>query len=178
MADKPDSGATEKTHIGAQLIIPVAALAFTLYYFSTIINSPWTAQVSAFFIGSVLIVLIVTYLVKSAILVKQGKADLAMDDLVEPRTFISKRLGLLALTLGFIVLVQWGGFTLTAFAFLSLAMLLLSGGRRTKLILTLAAILSIGGYLLFILAFDTRFPVGPFEQMMEPLQKQFMDRSL
>jgi hypothetical protein len=178
MADKTDSEPTGKTHIGAQLIIPVAALAFTLYYFSTIINSPWTAQVSAFFIGSVLILLIVTYLVKWAILVKQGKADLGMDDLVEPRAFIPKRLGLLALTLGFIFFVQWGGFTLTAFVFLSLAMLILSGGRRAKLIVSLAAALAIGGYLLFILAFDTRFPVGPFEQMMEPVQKQFMDRSL
>lgn len=178
MADKPDSGASGKTHIGAQLIIPVAALAFTLYYFSTIIDSPWTAQVSAFFIGSVLILLILTYLVKSAILVKQGKADLAMDDLVEPRAFIPKRLGLLALTLGFIVFVQWGGFTLTAFVFLSLSMLLLTGGRRVRFILGLAVALSIGGYLLFILAFDTRFPEGPFEKMMEPLQQQFMDRSL
>ena len=57
MADKTDPDSAGKRHIGAQLIIPVAALAFTLYYFSTIINSPWTAQVSAFFIGSILILL-------------------------------------------------------------------------------------------------------------------------
>ena len=178
MAEKPDTGAGGKTHIGAQLIIPVAALAFTLYYFSTIIDSPWTAQVSAFFIGSVLILLIVTYLVKSLILVQKGKADLGMDDLVEPRAFIPKRLGLLALTLGFIFFVQWAGFTLTVFVFLGLSMLMLSGGRRAKLILGLAVVLSIGGYLLFILAFDTRFPEGPFERMMEPIERQLMDRSL
>lgn len=178
MADKSDSGGTEKTHLGAQLIVPIAALAFTLYYFSTIINSPWTAQVSAFFIGTVLILLVIAYVIKSAFQVVRGEADLGMHDLVEPRAYIPKRVGLLVLTLGFIIVVQWGGFTLTTFAFLALAMLMLSGGRRAKFILGLTAALAIGGYLLFILAFDTRFPEGPFERMMEPIQQQVMDRSL
>jgi hypothetical protein len=31
----------------------------------------------------------------------------------------------------------------------------------------LCAVLSIGGYLLFILAFETRFPAGPFEMLMK-----------
>ena len=44
--------------IGGELIIPVAAVAFTLYYFSTIFDSPWTAQVSAFFVGTILILLV------------------------------------------------------------------------------------------------------------------------
>jgi hypothetical protein len=46
-------------------------------------------------------------------------------------------------------------------------MLLLSGGRNKRFILILSGGLALGGYLLFILAFDTRFPDGPFEQLME-----------
>ena len=157
----------EKKHIGGELVIPVSALAFTLYYFSTIIDSPWTAQVSAVFIGAILIVLILIFIVKSVVSLRQGEADLGMDSLLNPRSFILKRLALLGLTLGFIVLVDYGGFTLTTFAFLTLAMLLLSGGRNKRFILFLSAGLALGGYLLFILAFDTRFPDGPFEQLME-----------
>jgi len=157
----------EKKHIGGDLVIPVAALAFTLYYFSTIIDSPWTAQVSAVFIGTILIVLILIFIVKSVVSLRQGEADLGMDSLLNPRSFILKRLALLGLTLGFIVLVDYGGFTLTTFAFLTLAMLLLSGGRNKRFIVILSAGLALGGYLLFILAFDTRFPDGPFEQFME-----------
>jgi len=157
----------EKKHIGGDLVIPVAALAFTLYYFSTIIDSPWTAQVSAVFIGTILIVLILIFIVKSVVSLRQGEADLGMDSLLNPRSFILKRLALLGLTLGFIVLVDYGGFTLTTFAFLTLAMLLLSGGRNKRFIVMLSAGLALGGYLLFILAFDTRFPDGPFEQLME-----------
>ena len=158
---------TEKKHLGGDLVIPVAALAFTLYYFSTIIDSPWTAQVSAVFIGAILIVLILIFIVKSVVSLRRGDADLGMDSLLNPRSFILKRLALLGLTLGFVVLVDYGGFTLTTFGFLTLAMLLLSGGRDKRFILILSASLALGGYLLFILAFDTRFPDGPFEQLME-----------
>ena len=158
---------TEKKHLGGDLVIPVAALAFTLYYFSTIIDSHWTAQVSAFFIGAILIFLILIFIVKSVVSLRRGEADLGMDSLLNPRSFILKRLALLGLTLGFIILVDYGGFTLTTFAFLTLAMLLLSGGRNKRFILILSGGLALGGYLLFILAFDTRFPDGPFEQLME-----------
>jgi hypothetical protein len=167
MDQRPTSGNPEKKHLGGDLVIPVAALAFTLYYFSTIIDSPWTAQVSAFFIGAILILLIAILVIKSAWLVKRGEADLRLDSLLAPRSFIPKRLALLALTIGFIILVEWGGFTLTIFAFMSLAMLLLTGGRNKRFIFTLCAALALGGYLLFILAFDTRFPYGPFEELMD-----------
>lgn len=161
------SGKPAKKHLGGDLVIPVAALLFTLYYFSTIIESPWTAQVSAFFIGAILIALVLVFFIKSALAVRRPEADLGMHGLLAPRPYVPKRFGLLALTLGFIYFVEWGGFTLTTFAFMSLAMLLLSGGRNKRLILILCAILSLGGYLLFILAFDTRFPAGPFELLMQ-----------
>ena len=128
------SGIPEKKHIGGDFVIPVAALLFTVYYFSTIIDSPWTAQVSAFLIGTILIVLVAIFLVTSVVALRRGEADLRMVGLVAPRSFVPKRLALFALTLGFIIFVQWGGFTLTTFAFTSLAMLLLSGGRNLRLI--------------------------------------------
>ncbi len=177
MAEEAGSETSEKKQIGGELVIPVAALIFTLYYFSTIYDSPWTAQVSAFFIGAILILLIAIFLVKSAIAWKAGEVGLGMDTLMSPRSFITRRLALFALTLGFIVFVEWGGFTITTFVFLGLATLLLSGGRRWRLILGLSAGLAIGGYLLFILAFDTRFPDGPFEHLMQPLDAM-MDRGL
>ena len=56
MSSETTSAPREKRSIGGDLVIPVAALFFTLYYFLTIIDSPWTAQVSAFFIGESMIV--------------------------------------------------------------------------------------------------------------------------
>lgn len=166
MDKEPTSGEPEKKHIGGDLVIPFAALAFTLYYFSTIIDSPWTAQVSAFFVGTVLIVLIGLFILDRASVVMRGEADLGLQRLTDPPGFLPYRLALFALTLCFILFVQWGGFTITTFVFLSLAMLLLSRGRNWRLIVGLAAALSIGGYFLFIYAFEVRFPKGPFELMM------------
>ena len=166
MANDTNSGGPEKKHIGADLIIPAVALVFTLYYFSTIVDSPWTAQVSAFFIGAVLITLIVAFVIYSLLSIRRGEADLGFQRLTEPLSFIPRRAALFALTISFIFFVEWGGFTITTFIFLSGAMLLLSRGRNGKFILALSAVLAIGGYFLFVYAFEVRFPKGPFELMM------------
>ena len=166
MSDDPKSNGREKKHVGGDFIIPVAGLIFISYYFSTIMNSPWYAQVSALFIGSVLIVVSVIFLAKTLLAIKRGEADFGLNRLVEPRTIMPKRLGLFGLTIAYIFLVDWGGFTLTTFAFLSSAMMLLTGGRNWKFILGLSAALSVGGYFLFVYAFAVRFPKGPFEILM------------
>jgi tripartite tricarboxylate transporter TctB family protein len=162
--DKP-----KKRHAGGELIIPVSGILFAIYYFSTIIDTPWTAQVSAFFVGAVLIGLIGIFFIKVAVEVVRGDADLRLDAVLAPNDFIPKRLALLALTVGYIVVVHYAGFTLTTFAFLALSMLLLSNGRRKRFILSLSAVLAFAGWALFILAFHTRFPAGPFERLMEGL---------
>ena len=166
MDNESNSGEPEKKHIGSDLVIPAIALAFTLYYFSTIINSPWTAQVSAFFIGAILITLIVAFVMYSLLTIRRGEADFGFQRLTEPLFFIPRRAALFALTLSFIFFVEWGGFTITTFIFLSGAMLLLSRGRNGKFILALSATLAIGGYFLFVYAFEVRFPKGPFELLM------------
>ena len=156
----------ERKSIGGDLVIPLAALGFTAYYFSTIMESPWTAQVAAFFIGTILIGLILLFLVKTAAAVARGQADLRAGVLIAPTGLLPTRLALLAITAAYLALIDWGGFTLTTFAFLLAAMLLLNRGRRAGFILGLSLAVSLGGYLVFILAFDTRFPRGPFEEFM------------
>ena len=148
-------------------MIPVAALAFTLYYFSTIIDSPWTAQVGAGLIGVILIALTLMFFVRSALALRAGKADLGMSTLFTRDDIETGRLGLMVVTVLYIVIIQWGGFTLTTFAFLMAAMLILTRGRNKTLIFILSAVMALGGYAVFILAFDTRFPRGPFEALMK-----------
>ncbi len=160
---------SKRKGVGAELLIPVAALVFTLYYFSTIWNSPWTAQVSAFFIGTILIVLVAVFLIKTSVALLRGHAHLGIGDLLAPRTLMPVRIGLLLITLGYVILVKWGGFTLTTWVFLFGAMLILNRGQRKRLIAVLSGVLALSGYLLFIVAFETRFPRGPFENLMRSL---------
>lgn len=167
MAENTDNKNLERKSVGSELIIPIAALLFTIYYFYTIINAPWTAQVAAFLVGSVLIVLVLLFSVKCIRSLRTGEGALNFDTLINPKSFLPKRLGLLVLTIAYIFVVPTLGFTITTFLFLSMAMLILSGWQKRRIIFSLSAILSLGGYLLFILVFKTRFPAGPFETLMK-----------
>lgn len=171
MADEPPIERREKAPLGADLIIPAAACVFTLYYFSTIIGSPWTAQVSAFFVGTILLLLCFILFIVIGLRVRRGEGQLRFNNLFEPRAVGPKRLALFGLTLAYIVVIEWAGFTITTFLFLSLGMLLLSGWERNnkRLIFALSAVLSVGGYLLFVVAFERRFPEGPFEQLFNAI---------
>jgi len=169
MNDQAASDKDDKKPMGGELIIPIMAFVFTLYYFWTILDVPWSAQVSAFFVGSILIVLLIVFFFRVAGAVKRGEATLKIGPLIDPVAYIPKRLALLGLTLGFIFVVQYLGFTITVFLFLSSAMLLLSNGQKKVFILSLSAVLALSGWALFIWAFETRFPAGPFEIMMKGL---------
>lgn len=162
-------GEPRKASAGSDLVIPVAGVAFTLYYFSTIIDSPWTAQVSAFFIGAILILLSLLLVVRTILALRAGTARFEFHRMVEPVGYLRKRLVLLALTVAYVYVIHWTGFTLTTFIFLTLAMLLLNEGRNKRLILVLSAMMSLGGWVLFIYAFEVRFPLGPFERLMNGL---------
>ena len=159
----------KKRSLGGELIIPVTAIVFSLYYFTTLLDSPWTAQVSAFFVGAVLIALSAAFVVRCAVEVRSGTADLGLGGLFSRADLTSGRLALLVVTLGYILVIEWAGFTITTFVFLFAGMLALNRGQRPGLIAALAAIMALGGYLLFILAFDTRFPRGPFEIFMKAM---------
>ncbi len=79
------------------------------------------------------------------------------------------RIGLIAATIGFCVFIERLGFTLSTFLFLLISMSILAKGRRLGLILGVSAMISVIGWAVFILAFDTRFPRGWFERTMEAL---------
>ena len=80
---------------------------------------------------------------------------------------IGKRAALLGLTLAFILAVPYAGFTITTFVFMSLGMLVLADWHRKSFIVALCAVLAVAGWGLFIYAFETRFPSGPFERLMQ-----------
>jgi hypothetical protein len=166
MPQQPEPRPPARRAVGGDLIIPIAAVAFTLYYFLSIIDSPFEAQVNAFFVGSILLALVAILLIKLGRDLIVGNADLRLGSVIEPVGFVPKRLILLLLAIGYVAAIEWLGFTLTTFFFLAAAMLVLNHGRRAGFVLGLAAGLALGGYVLFIVAFQTRFPAGPFERLM------------
>ena len=145
----------EKRPRGGELVIPGVAIAFSLYYFSTILDSPWTAQVSAFFIGAVLILLSLAFMVRTWVELRRGKASLRFTSLVNRTDLSSGRLGLFAITLGYILLIDWAGFTITTYFFLFFSMLLLNRGRKAGFAAALSAIMALALGLVNELTKDT-----------------------
>lgn len=164
MADDPNRA---PKHLGADLVIPILAVVFTLYYFSTIWNSPWTAQVSAFSIGGVLLFICALFFIKVAGQYRRGEGRLTFTRLVNFEDIRTGRLALLCTTIGFCWFIDELGFTLTTFLFLWTSMAILGAFKRLGLVTLLSAVLAVGGWAVFILAFDTRFPRGWFEDTMK-----------
>lgn len=162
-SDKP----VTRRQLGGEMVIPVMAITFTIYYFTTIWNSPWTAQVSAFLVGGILLLVCLIFLLRCAVWLARGDGSLSFGNLVNMDDIRTGRIGLFIATIGFCVLIEPLGFTLTTFLFLLVSMTVLSKGRGFGLILLLSTTISLIGWAVFILAFDTRFPRGWFETTMK-----------
>ena len=157
----------EKRQIGGELIIPVLALAFTLYYVSTVVNSPWTAQLNAYMVGSVLIVLVLLFFAVALREVVSGRASPGASNLFAPYEILPKRLAFIGLTLGYLVVIEWLGFTLTTFLFMVSSMYVLGNGRRPGAYLLTAVISATIALVVFVILFQKRFPKGPVEYFVQ-----------
>ena len=105
-------------------------------------------------------------IVRTLLSVRRREASFGFRNIYSFEDWRSGRIALLCTTLGYVILIDWGGFTLTTFLFLAISMAALSGGKRLGLIAFVSAAMALGGWALFIWAFETRFPRGPFEDMM------------
>lgn len=153
--------------IGGELVIPIIAVGFTLYFFSTIWNSPWTAQVSAFMVGGILLLVCAIFFVRSAIWLSRGEGTLGFGNLFTKDDVRSGRIGLLATTIAYVMFIDRLGFTLMTFLFLAASMLILAKGKNVGFITIISAAMALTGWAVFIWAFDTRFPRGWFETTMK-----------
>ena len=156
---------TKVRPIGGDLVIPAMSLAFTIYYLATIWDFPWEAKLNGLMVGSVLIVLVVIFLLRTLRRVARGEANWGLGSLIYPRALLNRRLALVAISIAFIILIQWLGFTLSTLGFVFSTMFLLGVRSRFHLI-TIPLSVSLGGYLLFIVALNSRFPRGIFENLM------------
>ena len=165
MTNQPDRRNPKGKAIGADLIIPVSAVAFTIYYYTTIWDLNWEARADGLAIGALLILLVAVFLARTALQVKRGEATLGMDKLLYPIEFQGKRWSLTAAVAVFIALLPYLGFTLGLFLFMCASLFIL-GVRKPRPILAMAFSMAAGGYILFIAVLGTRFPHGPVEHLL------------
>ena len=157
-----------KTPLGADLVIPLLALAFAAYFFWSIAGLAWEAKANGVLIGTVLVGLVAIQLARMGRELARGAGDLRLDPLWLPRDALVKRVGMVLLTVAFIAALDWLGLTLSLFLAMALALRLM-GVRRPATILRVSCAVAGAAYLLFVAILDSAFPHGPIEQLLARL---------
>ena len=157
----------KRPELGAELVIPIAAVALTAYYATTILDSPWTAQATAAVVGVILVGCCVAFFIGAGLDLARGRARLGVMSLLRPLDSIPRKAGLLALTIAALAAMPWLGFTLTSIVFLALSILLLREGRDTSRTILFAVALSLAWFVVFVLIFKRQFPLAWFDMQLK-----------
>src|SRR4051812_10443180 len=104
-----------KPALGADFIIPLLALAFAVYFFFSIGDLAWEAKANGVLIGTILVVLVGIQMVRLGVRVAKGQGNLSAEPVIAPRDTLPKRIGLVLITIAFVVAMEWLGLTLALF---------------------------------------------------------------
>lgn len=151
--------------LGADLVIPVLALGFAVYFFISIADLAWEAKANGVLIGAVLLVLIAVQLARMARQLARGEGNLRADPLWLPADVARKRLGMVALSAAFIAALPWLGLTLALWIAMLVALLVM-GVRKRSTLLWLPIAIAGAVFLLFIVLLQSDFPHGPIEKLL------------
>ena len=154
---------------GADLVIPLLALAFAAYFFVSIHDLAWEAKANGVIIGTLLVLLVAVQLARIAVALARGRATLSTEPLWAPRDALGKRIGMVLVTIAFIVTLKWLGLTLGLAVWMAVALWVM-GVRKPARIAWISLAVAASAYLLFILALDSNFPHGPVEQAVAALR--------
>ena len=151
---------------GADLVIPIVAAAFTVYFLYTTAGLEWEAKANGIFVGVALLLLVAVQLVRTVIGLARGRGTLGFAPLLEPREALPKRLGMMAITIAFVVAVPWLGLGLGLFLALGAGFAVM-GVRPARRVLVVSLIAAAVATTLFNAVLDTGLPKGPVEKLIE-----------
>jgi tripartite tricarboxylate transporter TctB family protein len=150
---------------GADLVIPVLAIAFTAYFFFSTRELQWEARANGLIIGVALIALSAAQLVRIAIAVVRRHEGLGFSTLLGPPDALPKRLGMLAVTIAFVATIPWLGLGLGLFLALAAGFWIM-GVRPARHVLLVSFIITAVCWVLFTVALDIGLPPGPVESLL------------
>lgn len=157
---------TEKrVALGAELILPVIALAFATYFLVSTDDLQWEAKANGVIIGSLLLLLLAVQFVRSGIAYVRGRADFSFGTLLQPADVLRKRIGMLAITIALVATVPGLGLGLGLFLALAAALVLM-GVRGVGHALLVAFAVAAVTTLLFTVVLDSGLPRGPVEHLL------------
>lgn len=163
-----DSVAPERKPLGGDLIIPVMAGGFTLYFLAETNHLAWEARANGVVIGGLLLLLIALQIGRTVLRRFIGHGNLGLGDLGTRDAVQVKRLAIIAVLILFVGTIGYLGTSLALFLTMGALMWILGVRKPTTLLMGSVGIAAVV-YLGFILFLGTRLPRGPVENLLAAL---------
>jgi hypothetical protein len=161
--DQNDKGVTRR--FGADLILPVAASLYALYYVASVWDFPAEAQQSGLFLAGLLLLLSALFFIRTALSAARERWVFDLSPVLGPVEGRRGRLLFVLIMLAYPFLAPYLGFTLGTFVVMALGSWV-NGLRPWRKAVIFGAVGALGGWLFFIVVLGTRFPSGPFERLV------------
>ncbi len=155
----------KKQPLGADLVIPVLALAFATYFLVTTADLEWEAKANGVIIGSLLVLLIAAQLVRMGVAMARGRANWSFAPLLHPSDALRKRISMLAITIAFVATLPWVGLGLGLLVALAAGFTVM-GVKEVRRIALVSLSITAVCTLLFTVVLDSSLPPGPVEKFI------------
>lgn len=168
MSGEGRADAPARPALGADLVIPLLAVASAVYFLADTRGLVWEARANGTVIGVVLLALSGAQLARIAMRVWGGRASLGLGSLAEWSPIQAQRLGLFSSMVLFIVAIPYLGTTLSLFLVMIATMRIL-GVRDWRMLLGISLTVAATVFLLFMALLQSRLPVGAVDNLLLPL---------
>lgn len=166
--DHAASRGGDRPALGGDLVIPILAAAFTIYFLITTAGLDWEARANGVLIGVTLLVLVALQVGQTALKVATGGATLGLGELAEATPAQGRRLALIAILAAFIGTLPWLGTSLGLTLTMAASMAVL-GVRSPRVLAGVSLGTAAAVYLLFIALLGAQLPAGPVEDLIARL---------
>lgn len=162
--ESPERGAVSVT----EAIVPVAGMAFSIYYMSTIWNLPYEARMSGTLLSAAIFGFTGMLFVRWFKQAREHGVEAGFWSLVGTGAAGIQRLGVLALAIAYVFLLPHLGFFICTLVFLIASMALL-GIRKPAQLALVPLIMTSVGYGLFVLALGISLPTGIVDSVLRSI---------
>lgn len=164
----PPEEVKQRPALGADLVIPAIAGAFTIYFLISTNHFVWEAKANGVVIGLTLLALLAIQVVRIFLNVRAGRGTLSLGDLVEPTQAQGQRIALIVILALFVGSISWLGTTLALYLAMTASMLAL-GVRKPLELFLVPFLTALFVYLVFVALLPTRMPEGVIENLVSAI---------
>lgn len=152
-----------------EMIIPVGAIAFAIYYLSTVWSLPFQAKVVGLYVAGAIGFLSLILFIRFAREIMSGAKSFGLEGFFADPVSEGRRWGVLAATCLFIALLPVLGFVISLFLFVLSTVVLVGGMARLKTGLIISASMTAIAFAIFILFVKVRFPLTAVDTFLRDL---------